>query len=116
MKETSLKTETKIEVKTEVTQEKKLQLLGKLILKNNHKVFEFNRVTNTIDFAKYEELPYKVSAVVKTNNLDYYAKHKKQSVGKLIVNQDCIYIPALNKKNVIKILKRDYTINYGNNN
>ncbi len=70
--------------------------------KKGHNLFEVNLIEKTIELATFDELP----------NLNYEDALKgKISVRKKITKKEnCIYILALNKKNVIKILNRDYNI------
>lgn len=89
--------------------EKKPNLIGKITLQKGQRIFEYNRQTKEIIEASFEFLPLNYKEV-KTNNLAYYAHHKNQSTKKILVNPNCVYIPSLNKKNVIKALKRDFNI------
>jgi hypothetical protein len=67
-----------------------------------HTLFEVNTVDNTIKIAEFDELP-----AVKWED----ALKGNISVQKKVTKKDnCIYISALNKNNVLKILKRDYNI------
>lgn len=67
-----------------------------------HTLFEVNIVDNTIEIAEFDELP-----AVKWED----ALKGNISVQKKVTKKDnCIYISALNKNNVLKILKRDYSI------
>ena len=108
------KTTGQVKITKEAEQEKKKQLLGKIMLKKGHSVFEFNRVTLEIKIAEQKELPYKYSLPIKTNNLAYFAEYNTQSRCEIVIKENCIYIPALNKKNVKKVLFRDYNINLSN--
>lgn len=110
MKETEQRKETKIEVVSQVEQQKQNVLIGRNILKKGHVLWEYNRDTFEIIPAVSERLPYKHTGVVKTNNLAYFAKHTMQSGSNVNVKKNCIYISALNKKNVLKVLKRDFGI------
>ena len=67
-----------------------------------HTLFEINLIDNTIEIAKFDELPN-----VKWEDA---IKGKISVQRKITKKQNCIYISALNKNNVLKILKRDFNI------
>lgn len=70
----------------------------------NHRLFEFNLSTKELQLALFDEQP-----VIKWED----ALKGNISVNKKITKKDgCIYISALNEKNAIKILKRDFNINF----
>lgn len=70
------------------------EYIGTIHPHKGHRLFEINLKNETIDDAKYEEVPFVFSEDVE--------KQKKRK--KLIINEDCIYISALNKKNAVKHL------------
>jgi len=78
---------------SEVTQHDK-QFVGTIHPHKGHKLFEINLKKETIDEAKFEEVPF-----IFSEDVD---KQKKKR--KLIINEDCIYISALNRKNAVKHL------------
>jgi hypothetical protein len=110
MKELQKKEQDKIENVKQVSIEKKQVLIGRNIPHNGHKVWEYNKDTHEVILAKVNDVPKAFTTKLKTNNINYFAKHKIETKGKVEVKKNCIYITALNKKNVIKILKRDYGI------
>lgn len=111
MKELEKKETDKIENVKQVSIEKKQVLIGRNIPHNGHKVWEYNKETHEIILASITDVPKVIyNTTLKTNNINYYAKHKIETKGKVQVQKNCIYITALNKKNVIKILKRNYGI------
>lgn len=110
MKELDKKETDKIENVKQVSIEKKQVLIGRNIPHNGHKVWEYNKETNEIILATITDVNKVYPTKLKTNNINYYAKHKIETKGKVQVQKNCIYITALNKKNVIKILKRNYGI------
>ena len=61
-----------------------------------HTVFSFNTVTKEIRVAEIKAEPV-INAMTRS------AEVKR----KIFVEKDCIYVEALNKKNVIKLLRRD---------
>lgn len=92
--------------KTEIVKQQQAEIqkvLDNTIRPNRgHTLFEINLVENTIQKAKFDELP----------NVKWEDALKGQiSVQKKVTKKDnCIYISALNKKNVLKILQRDFNI------
>lgn len=67
--------------------------------KKGHTLFEVNLIEKTIEKAEFDELP-----IVKWED----ALNGQISVQRKITKRsNCIYISALNKKNVIKILKKE---------
>ena len=101
-------------MKTELTQKDKLEFvkqtkaeiqkvhIGRINPKKGHSLFEVNLKERTIELADFNK-----TEVVKFED----AMKGSISVNKKIdVKENCRYISALNKKNVIKILKRDYNI------
>lgn len=90
--ETHLKVgkENRIEMNVKKQQEIEYILEGTIIPKKGHTVFEINE--QTLEVKKAE---YKIDTVA-------FNVFTKKSPEKLIVNADCIYIPALNAKNAWK--------------
>lgn len=110
MKELHKKESDKIVNVKQVGIEKKQVLIGRNIPHNGHKVWEYNKDTREIILDKVGDVPKKYPTKTATNNIAYFAKHNIETKGKVETNPNCIYITALNKKNVIKILKRNYGI------
>jgi hypothetical protein len=82
--------------KIEMSVKKKQQIeylpLGKLNIKKGHTLYEINLLTDEINEAQYEFL-----------NANYDLRTGlSSSQSKLIINNGCIYIPALNKANALK--------------
>lgn len=100
MKEINQKSADKIENVKQVSLEKKNYFLGTLKPKKGHKIFEVNIKLKTIEEASFDELP----AVKFTDPISGQISTKK----KITTKPECVYISALNKKNVSKILKRDF--------
>lgn len=63
---------------------------GTIVPKKGHKIWEVNEETGVI-----READYKVDTVV----FNFMAKKEPE---KLVINADCVYIPALNAKNAKK--------------
>lgn len=74
----------------------------KITPQKNHTLFEINLVLKTIEIAEFDEIPpIKYTEAMKGNIV------AKKKVTK---KENCVYISSLNKKNVLKILKRDFGI------
>lgn len=102
MKELSEKKIDKIENIKQVSIEKQTVFLGTAKPKKGHTMFEYNYKLKTIVKAEFDEVP----AVKFTD-----AKLGIKSLSKKITKKtDCIYVSALNKKNALKVLKRDLNI------
>ena len=103
MKETQPKPKDKLENVKQVSIESKTVLIGRVLPKRGHTMFEVNKKLMTVDKATFDELP-----AVKNED----AKNGTTSIQrKLTIKPDCIYISALNVANVVKILVRDYGLN-----
>lgn len=63
-------------------------LEGKLVPENGHSIFEVNKVTGEVKKAEF-----------KTNAAVFGAKKPPEQI---IIRPDCVYIPALNKRNALK--------------
>lgn len=75
---------------------------SKIIPHENHTLFEIDLNTKEIKLAVFDEQP-----AIKWEDA---LKGQISSQKKVTKKDNCIYISALNKKNVIKILKRDFNI------
>lgn len=87
----------KIEVTAEEEQISKTKHVGRLYPHKGHTLFEVNILTGQITKAVFEDPP---AIDLLTGDT---SKNRKVNI-----NEGCLYISALNKKNVLKILKRDY--------
>jgi hypothetical protein len=92
MKELELKVKQSHEVGIKQQKEKKHELIGQIVPHEGHSLFELNIKTKEIKKAQFTAIEKDVYIFSKG------IKHKKQ----VIVNEDCVYISALNKKNAIK--------------
>jgi hypothetical protein len=70
---------------------KREEFRGSFKPKPGHKLFKYNHLTKEIDEAKYELLP-----------ADF--KNPKKVKKKVVMEEGCSYISALNKKNALKKL------------
>lgn len=92
----------KIEQVKQQVQEIQTVFDSRIIPHENHILFEVNLKLKTIEIAEFDELPaIKFEEAMKGNII------AKKKVTK---KENCVYISALNKKNVLKILKRDFLI------
>lgn len=102
MKELEEKKPDKIEITKQQVQEIQTVFEGKMKPQKGHTLFEVNLEKQTILKAEFDELPaVKFEDAMKGNIV---AKKK------ITKKPHCIYISALNIKNVIKIMERDYNI------
>jgi hypothetical protein len=104
MKEIKQKFADKIEIVKQVSIEKQNVKIGTLKPQKNHKMFEVNMILKTITAATYDDPP-----AIKFSDAQIGVKSASK---KITVNQDCVYISALNTKNVKKIIKRDFKVNF----
>ena len=93
----------KIENVKQQVQEIQTVFDSRITPQKNHTLFEVNLNLKTIEVAEFDEQPsIKYEEAIKGNIVTQKKVTKKEN---------CVYISALNKKNVFKILKRDYKIN-----
>ena len=104
MKETEIKHKEPIENVKQTQHEIKTVFTGVLYPKQGHTLFEINVDEQTIEVASFDAPP-----ILKYEDA---MQRNVSSAKKLTRKQGCLYISALNKKNVIKILKRDFNINF----
>jgi hypothetical protein len=107
--------------KIEITKQQQAEIQkvfdSRIIPKENHTLFEFNMLTKTIQVAEFKKPN---TTIHWFEALEQYYKRKLVKVdvfnskpitkSEVIKKDNCIYISALNKVNVIKILKRDFEI------
>lgn len=99
--------------------EKQHKFIGSLEIKRGHTLYEIHLKNHTIEPAKFEESIasfVKESSKVKSKgfgiaslengNKKIVLEQLPNKSKKLIRNKDCIYISALNKKNVLKKLEQ----------
>lgn len=102
MKETELREQDKIEIVKQTSIEKKTVFIGTAYPKKGHTMFEVNLKEKTIEVAEFD--------VPTTLEYNPNVTGVKKSVKKIIKKPDCIYVSALNKKNVDKILMRELNL------
>lgn len=90
MKETQPHLQDQVKIEVPAQHQKKLQLLSRKHFKKGHTLFEFNFKENTIKKLVFEE-----DKLVSFDG-------KKQKHKKVVIKENCVYIPALNVKNAIR--------------
>lgn len=80
----------KVVIEEQSELKKQLKFLGSMKLKPGHTLFQVNKKTLEISRAEFQK------------NDAVYGKNGVKTSKKLVVNDDCIYIPALNERNVKK--------------
>jgi phytoene/squalene synthetase len=103
MKETELNQSDKMEITKQAKKDIQRILDGRIQPHKNHTIFEVNLTKKTIEKAKFDR------NLTITFSDAMQQKKENKSISK---KQDCIYIPALNRKNVLKILERDFGLSY----
>lgn len=90
-----------IEIVDQKQQEKELKLVDSQRPQRGHTLFKFDIKTRKVEKAKFEEV-----------DIDFKNAQKGDMSSKrtVMVEEGCIYRSALNVKNFIKILKRDFEI------
>ena len=91
----ALGNETKEVRKKEV--EKKQNIVGNILPKRGHTLFSFNLKTGEIKKAEFQKQDFTFGKTIQSNK-------------KVEVEENCIYRSVLNKKNLIKVLKRENII------
>ena len=104
MNELNNKAKDPIEEVKQKVQETKTIYLGKFKPQKNHTLFEVNMDLKTIEKAIFDEVP-----AIKFEDA---VKGLKSASKKITKKANCIYVSALNKKNAIKILKRNHNIEF----
>jgi hypothetical protein len=97
MKETKEIEKDQVVIEKQAEVEKKLQYLGSHKMRNGQKMWEFNKATGEIKIAEMEELP--VNPYKKTKNNLPEGPRKK-----IITNENCVYVPAINIENAVRKL------------
>lgn len=92
----------KIEISKQQQAEIQKVFDSKIVPHENHTLFEIDLNTKEIKLAVFDEQP-----AIKWEDA---LKGSISAIKKVTKKENCIYISALNKKNAIKILKRDFGI------
>ena len=118
MKELKIKSEDKIEIVKQQQKKQNLVLQKRIIPHENHTIFEYDQLKGILTVAEYEPVRKEIhwfEAVrifkQKTERVDIFNPNPIQKT-KVIQRPNCVYLSALNIENAIKLLKRDYNINY----
>ena len=104
MKELQTKEKDKIEQVKQQVQEIQTVFDYQIKPQKNHSLFEIDLNLKTIELAKFDELPAIKDEDAMKGNISTQKKVTKK--------ENCVYISALNKKNVLKILKRDFKLDF----
>lgn len=96
MKETQEHNPDQVENVRQVQVEEQQVVVGSLMMKKGHKIFEVNRVTMEVKIAQMEQLPI--------NFADRKANKLSPNKSKLVINKDCVYVSALNVQNAMRKL------------
>lgn len=81
----------------QVEVEKKLKYVGSLKPKKGQKIWEFNHKTGEIKIAEMEEMP--INPFKKGRSGLPEGPRKK-----LVINENCVYVPEINIQNAVKKL------------
>jgi hypothetical protein len=81
----------RLEIKQQQKKQIEYELIGSIQPLPNHFIFEINEETGEVNKADYE--------IPKTIVFNWY---KTKIPKKLMINENCIYIPAMNKENALK--------------
>jgi hypothetical protein len=92
----------KIEIVKQTSIEKQSVFLGKVRPNKGHTMFEYNHKEKTIVEAVFDSTP----ALKFTDAMKGLTSLDK----KITKKPDCIYVSALNKKNALKVLRRELNI------
>ena len=118
MKELEIKREDKIEIVKQQQKKQTLVLQKRIIPHENHIIFEYNQVKDILIVAEYEPVRTEIhwfEAIrifkKKVDKVDIFNPNPIQKT-KVIQKPNCIYLSALNIDNAVKVLRRDYNINY----
>lgn len=95
MKEITEKDRAQIEVSVEEQEIKEMTIIGSDRIQKGLTLFEYNMKTNKIERAEFEKEDVHFTPDKKT-----HLEHRR----KIVVKKDCLYVQAMNKKNVIKKL------------
>ena len=102
----------KIEIVKQQQKKQTLVFLNKILPQKNHTLFECNTIKRTISLAKFQpprtDLHY--NEIIQWENEVDLNNPKTITKAKVLIQPDCIYISALNFKNAIKILLREYNL------
>ena len=96
MKETQEHNPDQVENVRQVQVEEQQVVVGSLMMKKGHKIFEVNRVTGYVNIAEMEQLPVSFA--------DRKANRLSPNKSKLVINKDCVYVSALNVQNAMRKL------------
>lgn len=96
--------EPKTSISVEQEKEQKLKFQGRLLPKRGHTCFEYDYKTGELRPATFTKDSTTLIFNPKTGRAEDPKKRK------IITNENCLYLTALNWKNAVKILRRDHSI------
>jgi hypothetical protein len=102
----------KIEIVKQAEVKETIVLRGQILPQKNHTLFECSLAEKTVCKAKYESTDKEITfeeAQKKKEKL-VLGRPKFSTKGKVIIQKNHLYISALNFKNVVKILEREYNL------
>lgn len=91
-------TDNNIEIREEAEQRKEIKLLGRQRKIRGLITWEYNEKTHELKRAEYKKEDIVLSSLS-------MSPESISKVNKVVVNEDCIYFQALNRKNAIKKLR-----------
>lgn len=100
MKEVELNLKETIEIVDQKQVKKEIKLIGSQRRIPGLTLWQYNENSKELTKAEYKKVDHKL-------NFDNTALEKRYAVS---IQENCIYFQALNRKNAIKVLKRDYKI------
>lgn len=104
--------EDKIEIVKQAEVKETIVLKGQIRPQKNHTLFECSLAEKTVCKAKYESSDKEITfaeAQKKQEKL-ILGRPKFSTKGKVIIQKNHLYISALNFKNVVKILQKEYNL------
>lgn len=100
MKEVELKLKESIEIVDQKLEKREVKLLRSQRRIPGLTLWQFETVTKLLTKAEYKKVDHKL-------NFGDIPSEKRYAVN---IQENCIYFQALNEKNAIRVLKRDYQI------
>lgn len=91
--------DSKIEIRDEQQQKKEIKLIGRQRKVRGLTLFEYNEKTKELSKAQYKKQDFSLESL----SLD---PSQLKISSKVVVNENCIYFQALNRKNAIKKLRK----------
>lgn len=93
------------QVKQKEEHEQKLKRVGQLKPHKGHKIYKYNTITGELSPAVFEEVIADFSKVLNKET------KIKASNRRIIVEEGCVYVSALNFKNAMRKISKHYGVN-----